>query len=547
MLATLFINPVFWVLGACGLLAWGRFVMWLSIDVESLAHQSIAMWRNIAVGSLVLLTLVWLVVPMFWIAFVLALAIAGGVVGWYWVVRVKVRGAAGHLFAGTLQKASSLSQNIKYQQASRNITLAYFKADDSPMPLPAADDPLAQGLAMADQLFAEAASKRAESVELLPTSQSYEIRFLVDGVSYPQQNVERNVAESMIQATKNLAGLAIEERRRPQQGIFKVRSQEGITNVWTVRSSGTTLGERMAASANEKGRWNFALDHIGLAADQLAVVKSIIADTKGVVVVAAPKLNGRTATLYSLVRSHDAFTTSVQTLESTPQDEMEGVTVNRFDPRSSESSYAKALQSVFLKDPNVVLSQQCPDAQTAGAIAKYGGDDHRVYVGITAFDALASLDLWLRIVPDKKVGVQSLRAIIAQRLVRLLCPTCKIAYQPDEATLKKYNLPLGRNLQSFKANTEPLVDQKGNQYLCPDCGGLGYRGRTGIFEVLLVTDEMKKAIIEGANLQGIRGLARKNNMMLLVEHGFRKFASGLTSIQEVARVLTPEKTAPPPG
>jgi type II secretory ATPase GspE/PulE/Tfp pilus assembly ATPase PilB-like protein len=547
MLATLYINPVFWILSVGGLLAWSRFVMWLSIDVETLRHQSIPLWRGIAVGSLVVLALLWLVVPMFWVAFFLELAIAGGVVAWYWMVRVKERGAAGHLFAGTLQKASALSQNISYQKASRHITLTYFKADDSVMPLPAADDPMAQGLALADQLFSEAATKRAEGIDLVPKGESYEIRFLVDGVSYPQQSLEGNVAESIIQASKSLAGLAVEERRRPQQGTFKVRSQEGVTNSWTIRSSGTTLGERMNASANEKGRWHFGLDHIGLAADQLAVVKSIVADTKGVVIVAAPKLNGRTATMYSMVRSHDAFTNSVQTLESTPQDEMEGVTINRFDPRNADSSYVKALQSVFLKDPNVVLSQQCPDALTAGAISKYGAEDHRVYVGITAFDALASLDLWLRIVPDKHIGVQSLRAIIAQRLVRLLCPTCKIAYQPDEATLKKYNLPLGRNLQSFKANTEPLVDQRGNQYLCPDCGGVGYRGRTGIFEVLLVTDEMKEAILGGANLQGVRGLARKNNMMLLVEHGFRKFASGLTSIQEVARVMTPEKTAAPPS
>ncbi len=268
-------------------------------------------------------------------------------------------------------------------------------------------------------------------------------------------------------------------------------------------------------------------------------------DTKGVVLVAAPKLNGRTATMYSLVRTHDAFTNSVATLESTPQDELEGATQNRFDPRNPENSYSKALQSILLKDPNVVLSQQCPDAATAEYIARYGVDNHRVYVGVTAFDTMSALDAWLRIVTDKQAAVQSLRAIIAQRLVRLLCPTCKVSYQPDEATLRKFNLPVGRNLQSFKANTEPLVESRGNQFVCPDCGGIGYRGRTGIFEVLVVTDEIKQAIEGGANLQGVRAIARKNNMMVLVEHGFRKFAAGLTSIQEVSRVMTPDKSANP--
>jgi len=160
---------------------------------------------------------------------------------------------------------------------------------------------------------------------------------------------------------------------------------------------------------------------------------------------------------------------------------------------------------------------------------------------LPAFDAMAALEAWIKMVSDKKAGVECLRAIIAERLVRLLCPTCKQPYQPDEAMLRKMNLNPGRNLQSFKENTEPLRDPKGNPMTCPDCCGTGYRGRTGIFEVLTVTPEMKKAIIAGADLNAIKAMARKNNMTILFEHGFRKFAAGLTSIKEIARVMTPEK------
>ena len=141
---------------------------------------------------------------------------------------------------------------------------------------------------------------------------------------------------------------------------------------------------------------------------------------------------------------------------------------------------------------------------------------------------------------NKRLAGDSLRAIIAERLVRVLCPTCRVAYQPDAATLQKLNLPLGRNLQSFKANTEPLRDARGNAVLCQDCGGTGYRGAHRHFEILVVTAEMSKAIAEG-NLQGVAALARKNNMMLLVEHGIRKFASGVTSIQEVLRAVAADK------
>jgi len=544
MLATFYINPTCWVIVVAGLLAWVRFALWLAEDVEKLRKQSLVLWRAIAALSVGLLVVLWILIPMFWLALPVSLLVTGGIVAWYWHLRVAELGPAGHLFRGALGSVGRLSRGLDQRWKSRQVTLTYLRSDDAPLPLPAAEDPLAAGLSMADQILVEAAAKHAEIIELVPVSEAYELRYIVDGMVYPQPNVERNIAESIIQSLKSIAGLGIEERRRPQQGAFKVKKADMIPTSWTIRTNGSTMGERLYASANEKGRWHYDLDQIGLAADQLAAVKSFLVDAQGVVLVAAPKQHGRTTTLYSMVRSHDAFTNSVQTLESTPQDDIEGATVNRFDPRNAESSYAKALQSIFLKDPNIVLSQQCPDTPTADVIARFGASGHRVYVGVTAFDTMAGLDYWLRIVSDKRAAVQSLRAIVAQRLVRLLCPTCKVSYQPDEATLRKLNLPVGRNLQSFKANTEPLVDARGNTTICPDCVGTGYRGRTGIFEVLLVNDEMKQAILGGANLQGVRALARKNNMMFLVEHGFRKFASSLTSIQEVARVLAPDRANP---
>jgi general secretion pathway protein E len=234
----------------------------------------------------------------------------------------------------------------------------------------------------------------------------------------------------------------------------------------------------------------------------------------------------------------------VQTLEINPQTEIEGVTVNRFDNRvAPDMSFSKLLQSVMLKDPNVLLVAQVPDTATADLITKYGltesTDGKRVFASLSSQDTFTTIEGWLQLNSNKAGAISSLRAIIAQRLVRILCPTCKIPYQPDEVTMKKLNLPVGRNLQSFKANTEPIVDRKGNSITCPDCGGVGYKGRTGIFEVLVVTDEMKKILASGGGINQVKALARKNNQLLLVEHGIRKFATGVTAIHEVTRVLTP--------
>lgn len=545
MFSNFFINPIFWLIAVASCLAWARFATWVAEDVSRLSRQSELLWRLVPSAVLVVMTLVWVSMPSFWVALPVNFVLVAGVVGWYWAVRVGELGSKGHLFSKAIQGMEQASQRMGERRAQRQVSLSYMGSDDRPIPLPKPEDPAATGVSYADQMLAQALEKRADDIELSPGAQGYDLKFVVDGVSFPQPAMARATAEPLIQAIKQLAGLSLEERRRPQEGTFKVRDEGGNLTKWTVRTSGTTAGEKLIMAANEKGRWSLALDQLGFNAEQLAAVRGLAADTQGVVIVATPRMTGRTTTLYALLGMHDAFINSVHTLETNPQAEMEGVTVHRFDPRNAEQSYAKALQSMFLKDPNVALSSQCPDAASAEAIARFAREDHRVYLGLPAFDTMAALEIWLQLVPDKQLAVRSLRAIVSQRLVRLLCPTCKAPYQPDEATLRRLNLPVGRNLQSFKANTEGLRDQKGNRMPCPDCGSIGFRGRTGIFEVLILNDEMRKAILENATADRVKAMARKNNMMLLVEHGIRKFAAGLTTISEVQRVLTPDRGASP--
>lgn len=160
-------------------------------------------------------------------------------------------------------------------------------------------------------------------------------------------------------------------------------------------------------------------------------------------------------------------------------------------------------------------------------------------------DTLSTLDTWMSLNTDKPAAIECLRAIISERLVRILCPTCKVPYQPDEATLKRLNLPIGRNLQAFKANTGPITDAKGNKIICPDCAGAGFKGRTGIFEVLMIDDDIRKAVLAKANHTQIKAIARKQHFALLVESGIRKFASGITAMNEVTRILATDKNPSP--
>lgn len=548
-----YVNLIEWLVALASMMAWLRFATFMCEDVsKNLVEQPELPWKLGSGGVALVMLLVYIVVPNFVAALAINIVICGTVVGIFWSARVKALGPAGHLFKGAIRSAVGMTHRMEERKNARQVQLAYLRHDNTPMPLPAPTDPLAAGLGTADSLMIQALVRRAAVVDLSPAREGYSLSLITDGVPAVQPSVDRVSAEAAIQALKVLSGLSAEERRRPQQGKFRSRDAEGTTTTWTVRTSGSVAGERVLLSANEQGQWDLGVDKLGMSSEQLAEVKKLGEDTKGLVIVAAPKGQGRTTTLYALLRQHDAFTNSAQTVEVNPQTDIEGVTINRFEAKpGTEASFSKLLQSVMLKDPNLLLVSQVPDNATAELITKYAGDamgePHRVFTALPAPDVFSALEIWLGLNANKSHAANALRMIVGERLVRILCPTCKIPYQPDEATMKRLNLPVGRNLQSFKANTEPIVDKKGRSIVCPDCAGIGYRGRTGIFEVLTVTEEMKQALAGGANMNQIKVLARKNNLLLLVEHGIRKFAAGITTIHEVTRVMAEKQANPPAG
>jgi type II secretory ATPase GspE/PulE/Tfp pilus assembly ATPase PilB-like protein len=528
-----YINVVYWLVALLCLFGWARFATFVAQDVDERLNLPPVPWKLGYAGVLLVMFAVFVFVPNFWIALAANFVVVASAVGLFWWKRVELLGPSGHLFSKTLGSLSRASGRMEERKNARQVTLQYSFANGSAMTLPAADNPLAAGLATADQLIIQGLVRRAEGIDLIPTEGSYNLLYIVDGFPYHQPAIARTEAESAIQALKVLGGLNVEERRRPQNGKFRSKDAEGATTVWSVRTSGSTAGERLHLLANEKGQWDLRLDGLGMTTDQLAEVKTLIADTRGVVIVATPKGSGRTSTLYALLRQHDAFTNSIQTLETNAQAELEGVTFNTFDNRNAEVPYSKALSSIFLKDPNIVMTAQLPDPQTADAITRFASDNdrngHRVYVGMAGQDTLSALDMWMANNTDKKAAIECLRAIISERLVRILCPTCKVPYQPDEAMLKKFNLPVGRNLQAFKANTGPIRDKKGNEIICPDCAGSGFKGRTGIFEVLMITDEIRSAVLAKSNHTQIRALARKQRFSMLADNGVRKFAGGIAT------------------
>ena len=541
MIALMYVNIIYVGVAVAVLVLWGRFLVWIDNDLPNMPEQPALIWKGALLGSVAILLLIWLLVPNFWFALVLNVFIPAALLGYYWRARVQVLGSSGDLLGVISGHMEQFSAGRRAKKSVSQLGLRYEGKGGKPLHLLAVEDPGYNGLVLLDQLLIQGLENRAQRIDLMPAAQAYEMSFSTDGAAYPQSGMQRTNAEPLIQAVKQLTGLSLEERRRPQSATFTTRDADNNAVHWTANTSGTTAGERLWLQINAKDNWKMPLNHLGMSSEQLTSLREVLQGNEGLVIVSSPPHMGRTTTLYSLLANHDAYTTSINTFEINPRADFESISLTRFDPAAANASHSKALQSLMLKDPHILMVAQCPDAATAELIAKYSREEHRVYVGLRANDAITALELWRKVLPDNQMAATPLRAIISQRLVRLLCPTCKIAYQPDEAMLAKLNLPVGRDLSAFKANTQPSRDQKGNLIKCPDCASLGYRGQTGIFEILIINDEIRRAIATGRPVEEIRTLSRKNNMMFMVEHGFRKFALGITSIQEVIRVCTPDK------
>jgi general secretion pathway protein E len=217
--------------------------------------------------------------------------------------------------------------------------------------------------------------------------------------------------------------------------------------------------------------------------------------------------------------------------------DLDNITQRVYDGTNDDVNYARMLQSVLRREPDVVMVSECEDHETAVIATRAAGEDRKIYMGITAQDCFDALSKYLRLLDDNAAAGKGLIGVINQRLIRLLCTECREAFKPDPATLKKLNLPVDKIDRFHRPPTEPLVDKKGREITCPNCQGSGYVKRTGVFEMLVVDKDVAGLIAEGASINRIKSQCRKNKMYYLQEEALLKVIDGTTSMQEVLRCL----------
>jgi type II secretory ATPase GspE/PulE/Tfp pilus assembly ATPase PilB-like protein len=434
--------------------------------------------------------------------------------------------------------ASAGATNKKKKSDAATSTMV-FKGPGGVLQVPEKETPEYELRTFAESMVSRALDQRASRLDIAVISeQAYGATIVVDGVRSALEQMPKARGIQVIDLFKRAAGLDIEDRRKRQRGDMQIGQTGASTIPVSISTIGASAGQRLTLTIDPVKQVSLKLADLGLHPNQMEDAKKLVAEPGGVVLLSAPSGNGRTATLYAMLRAHDAYTSNVQTVELEPQAFLEGVRSNVFDPAEG-SEFSTTVRSILRRDPDVVGIADVPDAETAKVVAKGDSDRCRVYLSLKADDPLKAIQAFAQLVGDQKQAGNCLRGVIGQRLVRRLCHNCKVAVKPTPENLKKLGLPADTK-QIHRKGGKVLIKDK--EQICPVCAGSGYLTQLGVFEVHPLGPEERKLIIAN-DLTALRALFRQNKQQSLQQAALQHVIAGDTSIEEVVRILSGDGAA----
>lgn len=423
------------------------------------------------------------------------------------------------------------------------VELVIKSPDKSTLAAPMADTPEFEIRVAAEGIVTKALDVRASQADIGPSGKdtSYAVSYLVDGVRQPGQTIPGPNAIKIMDFWKSAGKLDLQDRRRKLTADVSI--ERGVDkHTLRVTSSGAQGGMRMTMLFDPSKAVNKKIAELGLLEPQMAELKAIVEDGKGVVLLAAPPDMGRTTSLYSIIRMHDAYTTNVQTVELETQVALEGVRQNVFESGGEGPEFSTFTRSILRRDPQVVGVAELPDDQTAKEIARADHERTRTYLSLKTDNALSAILIWMKAVGDPDMASRSLHGVVAQKLLRKLCVNCRQPYQASPDMLKKLGVPSDKPRQLFKKGGQVLIKNKPE--VCPVCNGIGYLGQDGIFEVFRI-DKAEREFIKTGNMSALRAEFRKRGLPTIQQAALKKAFEGITSVEELSRVTMEQKPAAP--
>ncbi|MCX5869104.1 MAG: type II secretion system ATPase GspE [Deltaproteobacteria bacterium] len=372
-------------------------------------------------------------------------------------------------------------------------------------------------------MFSQAVRDNASDIHIEPYQNSLKIRQRLDGILYDMLSPPKHVQSALISRIKIMANLNIAEKRLPQDGRIELKVGNKDVDI-RVSTLPTSFGERVVLRLLDKSSILITLTELGMPDDRFIPFSEQIKAANGIVLVTGPTGSGKTTTLYAALTSINNTDINIITIEDPVEYRISGIGQVQVNPKIN-LTFASGLRSIVRQDPDVILVGEIRDTETAEIAIQSALTGHLVFSTLHTNDAASAITRLVDMGVEPFLLSSSINAILAQRLVRIICPYCKEAYTPDkEALLKLGIMPDDSIRQVYRG--------KG----CAKCHHTGYKGRCGIFELLLMDREMKHLILQTANANDIKELAIKNGMITLRHDGAMKVFQGITTIEEVYRV-----------
>lgn len=369
---------------------------------------------------------------------------------------------------------------------------------------------------LVDLIIRQAINERASDIHIEPFKDKISLRYRIDGKLYEIPPPAKHLHLPLVSRVKILAKLDIAEKRLPQDGAILVRIDERPVDI-RVSIIPTIYGEKAVLRILDRGSGVFNLNSMGFDPKQLEIVRKAIFSPYGLVFITGPTGSGKSTSLYAILNEIKDPTKNIVTVEDPVEYKIDGVNQVQIKPEVG-LTFAAALRSFLRQDPDIMLVGEVRDLETAQICIRSSLTGHLVLSTLHTNDAPSAVSRLMDIGIEPYMLAPSLLVVIAQRLIRKLCPDCKEAYEPTAAQLKG---------AAIKA--ELIYKPKG----CAKCNNTGYKGRTCIVEVMPISLEIQDLINQRASFQKIREVARSLGMQTLYESGIKKVESGITSLEEI--------------
>lgn len=410
---------------------------------------------------------------------------------------------------GLQDSMNEMFKDLGAGTAQIEVEDAVIQGEDSPV------------VRLVQQMIEQAVRLGASDIHVDPMETQLAIRYRIDGQLRNERTIPKSMQGVIIARLKILGNLNIAERRLPQDGRIKMLV-DGQTIDIRLSSLPTVHGEKIVMRLLDLAEGVKGLDKLGMTEQTLSLFRRMIEKQHGMVLLTGPTGSGKTTTLYSALQHLNREETNIITVEDPVEYTLDGVNQMQVHPAAG-LTFARGLRSILRQDPNIIMVGEIRDLETAEIAIRASLTGHLVFSTLHTNDAVSTVVRLRDMGIEPYLIASSLIGIVAQRLVRCICPDCKTAYTPDRQEMIY--------LERLGIQTDKLYRGNG----CGTCGKTGYRGRMAVHEALLISDDLRTAIVEGRSIHELRRMAKEQGMTPLFADGIQKALEGQTTLQEIIR------------